>query len=85
MKDLPHHMKKLNRRIVRTERRMQIDDEEYIEPIPVRPKKEAKKPAKTAVRTPKVDMEEEYAQPQKNRRESRSKRPFVRSAKHAFL
>lgn len=49
MKDLPHHMKKLNRRIVRTERRMQIEDEEYIEPPKqARPKKQMQKPVKAA-------------------------------------
>jgi len=31
MKDLPHHMKKLNRRVIRTERTMKLEDEEYEE------------------------------------------------------
>ncbi len=52
MKDLPHHMKKLNRRVVRTERRLMQEDKEYAEKIPappkqaVRPKKQVRKQAK---------------------------------------
>ena len=30
MKDLPHHMKKLNRRVIRSEHREELDDESFI-------------------------------------------------------
>ena len=49
-------MKKLNRRVVRTERRLMQDDEEYEATIPsppkrtVRPKKQVRKQAKAAMK-----------------------------------
>lgn len=56
MKDLPHHMKKLNRRVVRGERKMKMEDEGYEEKLPsppkqvVRPKKQMRKQAKAAMK-----------------------------------
>lgn len=56
MKDLPHHMKKLNRRVVRTERRLMLEDEEYETKIPsppkrtARPKKQVRKQVKAAMK-----------------------------------
>ena len=69
MKDLPHHMKKLNRRIVRSEHReMETEVEEGVELQSAnieRPKEEMRKIAKSEMRketlehTPEVPTEEE--------------------------
>lgn len=56
MKDVPHHMKKLNRRIVRSERRIKNSNEGYEMSIPappeqaIRPKEQRKKQAKIEMR-----------------------------------
>lgn len=57
MKDLPHHMKKLNRRIIRSEHRLELEDEDYAnrlpnlpQPLP-RPKEQLRKQAKSKMRT----------------------------------
>ncbi len=65
MKDLPHHMKKLNRRIVRSAHREELAEEEYDQVIaapspaspvqvalapPHRPKRQVKKQAKAKVK-----------------------------------
>jgi hypothetical protein len=34
MKDLPHHMKKLNRRIIRSEHREELEDENHLSSLP---------------------------------------------------
>jgi hypothetical protein len=52
MKDLPHHMKKLNRRIVRSEHRLESEDQDYASHLPnipqptSRPKSQLRKQAK---------------------------------------
>ena len=52
MKDLPHHMKKLNRQVVRSERKLEQEDADYAATIPSppqhtpRPKKQLRKQAK---------------------------------------
>lgn len=73
MKDLPHHMKKLNRRVVRTERRMVKEEEGYGEKIPappkqaVRPKKQVRKQVKTEMK-----KERKARSPQKKTAEERN-------------
>lgn len=77
MKDLPHHMKKLNRLIIRSEHREEMDDEAYsmTAPIPARKQtpRQVKKQAKAKViksrkmRTPKALTPEERNKKMKKR------------------
>ena len=79
MKDLPHHMKKLNRRVVRSVHRLELEDEQFSEKMPnppserVRPKAQLRKQAKAKMkkerlaRTPSVPTAEEKNKKMKDR------------------
>ncbi len=46
MKDLPHHMKKLNRLIIRSEHREEVEDEAYSMKMPSPPRKQTARQVK---------------------------------------
>lgn len=50
MQDLPHHMKKLNRKVLRSERLDPKPEELYVTPAPIRPKSTEKRLYKQAMR-----------------------------------
>lgn len=46
MKDLPHHIKKLNRQVIRSEHREEMEDEAYSLIVPSPPKKQTQRQIK---------------------------------------
>lgn len=77
MKDLPHHMKKLNRRIIRSQHREEIEENAFQWPIPpanqkptakqVRKKKKIEMRDQVRARTPKLLTPEERNRKMKKR------------------
>ncbi len=53
MRDLPHHMKKLNRKVIRSEKLEAKQEELYVTPAAIRPKSTEKRLYKQAMRTAK--------------------------------
>ena len=56
MKDLPHHIKKVNRRVIRSERRLELQDDTYASNLPSlpewsdRPKSQLRKQMKSKIK-----------------------------------
>lgn len=82
MKDLPHHIKKLNRRVVRSVHREELQEEAYdlslpSPPSPPRSKRQIKKQAKIARRKEEEARAPVPLTPEEKNRELRVRNPVV--------
>lgn len=92
MKDLPHHMKKLNRRVIRSEHR-QLENEieiaeeslEHVEPLMDRPKEQIRKQLKEEMRKETLSHTPEHKSSEERNQEMKHRVPIFDRTSHPRL
>jgi hypothetical protein len=90
MKDLPHHMKKLNRRVIRSENRLIESELESIEEVNIlsqaprveRPKGQTRKQIKSQMRKDTLAHTPEHATPDERNRDMKHRVPIFDRLSH---
>ncbi len=89
MKDLPHHMKKLNRRIIRSERWIEQEESATSDRLANTPRKqtqrELKKQAKAKIRKTRENRTPEVLSPEERNREMKYRTPIFDRTSHPRL
>lgn len=80
MKDLPHHMKKINRQVIRSIHREEMDHEKFEESLPsppehTHPQRQMKKQAKEKIREEKLSRTPEHLTEEERNRKMRNRVP----------
>lgn len=80
MKDLPHHIKKLNRRVIRSIHREEMEEEQYDLTPPIPPRKQTarqiKKQAKEKVKKEKIARAPTPLSPEERNRKMKKRVPI---------
>jgi hypothetical protein len=89
MKDIAHHMKKLNRQVIRSERRMEMKDEAHARNLPSsppwsnRPKSQLRKQAKAKMRKSREEHISSDLTPEQKNRKMKHRVPIFDRTSHS--